>query len=628
LPAEAGRLNPLRLALFIRHLKGDDTLTAGQGDHTPAAGADAQPPADLCWWGPQPEQLLPPGMEFSPGGGHLDQVALAAQVVDLAVGARAFYMWWHQQESLGCPASTQPAMAGRPSLNARSLEALGAARLAELLLEHTQGNAAARRALRLVLAEARGPQELAQEVRKRLASIDRSERWLDRRALTPVLAELESQRQAIATAIGSQVPALAVELLWRLLELAPSLLDRVDDSTGDGLALFHRASADLGTLARRAQLPPADLAEQVAEALHDNRCGHYDHLVRHLAEALTSQGLRLLRQRLEQERLHLRSSDDLLIEDEPDDTEEQGLLVLAYAIERHGIPDDGFDWDDDDPFESDDDDGSAEAWQRQTLRLAMLAIADGLGEAEAYLAEYRHHAPAGLGRPRIAARVAQRLTASGQAAQALALLEGVRLADGWRSDGARVWVDARLGALEALGRSDEAQDLRRHFAIERLSLPHLRAYLQRLPAFEDGEAEEQILEAVLEHRSFQSALEFLHRWPDRRRAARLILADPDQLDGSNEPLLIGVAGSLEGSEPLAASLCLRAMVEETLDMAHTNRYSRAVRQLEACRRLATTIADWGRIPPHNTYLRGVLRSYGHLMGFLRKLDLDALLLPE
>ncbi|MEB3202622.1 MAG: hypothetical protein VKK05_07405 [Synechococcus sp.] len=71
---------------------------------------------------------------------------------------------------------------------------------------------------------------MAQEVRKRLASLERSQRWLDRRARAPVLAELDSQRQAIATAIDSQAPALAVELFWRLLEVAPSLLDRIDDS--------------------------------------------------------------------------------------------------------------------------------------------------------------------------------------------------------------------------------------------------------------------------------------------------------------------------------------------------------------------------------------------------------------
>jgi hypothetical protein len=538
-------------------------------------------------------------------------------------------------------------MAGRPSLNARSLEALGAARLAELLLQHTEGNAAARRALRLALAETRGPQEMAQEVRKRLATLDRSERWLDRRAFAPVLAELDSQRQAIATAIGSQTPALAVELLWRLLELAPSLLDRVDDSDGAGLALFHRASADLGRLACQARLPAAALADQAAEAVLDNREGQYDLLVCHLAEALTPEGLRRLRQRLEQERPALRRPDELLVEDEPEEAEEEGVLVPANAIDLQGFQHEDVAWYDDadeDPFgacsgddgwtgsfepEDDDDDRAADPWQRRkAVRLAMLAIADGLGEVEAYLAEYRDHAPAGLGRPRIVARVAHRLTAAGRAAEALALLEGVELTEGWLSDGARPWLDAQLGALEALGRAEAAQALRRDFGIERLSLPHLRAYLQRLPAFEDGEAEEEILEAVLGHRNFQAALEFLHRWPDQRRAARLILAHPDRLNGADEPLLTAVAGGLEARQPLAASLCLRAMIEEVLETARSSRYLRAVRHLESCRRLAAGIAEWGRIPPHNAYVRELLRAYGHRMGFLKKLDFDGLLLPE
>ncbi len=545
------------------------------------------------------------------------------------------------------PVSAQPAMAGRPSLNARSLEALGAARLAELLLQHTEGNAAARRALRLALAETRGPQEMAQEVRKRLATLDRSERWLDRRAFAPVLAELESQRQAIATAIGSQAPALAVELLWRLLELAPSLLDRVDDSDGAGLALFHRASADLGQLASQARLQEAALADQVAEALLDNREGQYDLLVCHLAEALTPEGLRRLRRRLEQERPALRRSDELLVEDEPDEAEEEGVLVPANAIDLHGVQHEDVAWyddADDDPFgsgsdddgwtgsfeaEDDDDERAADPWQRrQAVRLAMLAIADGLGEAEAYLAEYRDHAPDGLERPRIVARVAQRLTAAGRAAEALALLEGVEMTEGWRSDGARPWLDAQLVALEALGRAEAAQTLRRDFVIERLSLPHLRAYLQRLPAFEDGEAEEEMLEAVLGHRSFQAALEFLHRWPDQRRAAWLILAHPNRLNGADEPLLTAVAAGLEARQPLAASLCLRAMIEEVLETARSSRYLRAVRHLESCRRLAASINDWGRIPPHNAYVRELLRAYGHRMGFLKKLDFDGLLLPE
>jgi hypothetical protein len=534
-------------------------------------------------------------------------------------------------------------MAGRPSLNARSLEALGAARLAELLLQHTDGNAAARRALRLALAEARGPLEMAQEVRKRLASLERSERWLDRRSRAPVLAELDSQRQAIATTIGSQAPALAVELLWRLLELAPSLLDRIDDSDDAGLALFHRASADLGGLAGQARLPVAALVEQVAEAVLANSHGQYDHLVRNLVGALTPQGLELLRQQLERQRPAACRPHHLFEEDEPEEEEGEGVLVPADPLDRLGDfawgggEEEGEEGGEEDEgwigsFELDDDGDErlpVDPWQqRQNVRLALLAIADGLGDAEAYLAEYRDHAPAALGRPRLVARMAQRLTAGGQPARALALLEAVELPDDLGSDGARPWLDARLEALEALGRAEEAQGLRRHFALERLSLAHLRAYLQRLPDFEDGEAEEELLEAVLGHPLFDPALAFLHRWPDRRRAARLIEARPELLNGANEPLLSAVAAGLEERHPLAASLCLRAMVEEVLDRAQTSRYTRAARHLDSCRRLASDIGDWGRIPPHNTYVRELLRAYGHLMGFLKKLNFDALLLPE
>ena len=44
-------------------------------------------------------------------------------------------------------------MAGSSSLNAKNLEALGAAKLAELLLKLSEGDAGAKRSLRLALAE-------------------------------------------------------------------------------------------------------------------------------------------------------------------------------------------------------------------------------------------------------------------------------------------------------------------------------------------------------------------------------------------------------------------------------------------------------------------------------------------
>jgi len=55
-------------------------------------------------------------------------------------------------------------VAAKTALNARNLEALGTTRLAELLVEISSGNAAAKRRLRLELAAAQSPRDVAKEV--------------------------------------------------------------------------------------------------------------------------------------------------------------------------------------------------------------------------------------------------------------------------------------------------------------------------------------------------------------------------------------------------------------------------------------------------------------------------------
>ena len=65
-------------------------------------------------------------------------------------------------------------MATKSTLNAKNLEPLGTARLAELLIEISTGSAVAKRRLRLELAGAQSPKEAAREVAKRLTSIARA----------------------------------------------------------------------------------------------------------------------------------------------------------------------------------------------------------------------------------------------------------------------------------------------------------------------------------------------------------------------------------------------------------------------------------------------------------------------
>ena len=70
-------------------------------------------------------------------------------------------------------------VASNKTLNAKNLAALGATRLAELLIEVSTDNAATKRRLRLELAGAQSPGEVAKEVRKRLTTIARSQSFID-----------------------------------------------------------------------------------------------------------------------------------------------------------------------------------------------------------------------------------------------------------------------------------------------------------------------------------------------------------------------------------------------------------------------------------------------------------------
>ncbi|MCP9800117.1 DUF6880 family protein [Synechococcus sp. RedBA-s] len=261
-------------------------------------------------------------------------------------------------------------MAGKRTLNSGNLESLGAAVLAELLMEVSSGNAVIQRRLRLAIAAAEGASEAAQEVRKRLAAIARSGTYVDARKRKALLAELHSQLQAISGPIAAADPGLAMDLLVRFLQLGDGVLDRCSDSTGAVIGVFRQAAASLGPIASAAQLEPARLAEQVCDLLTDNGYGQFDQLIPAVAGALGEPGLRQLEQACR----------------------ERG------AIDGH---------------------------------VALLQIAECRGDVDAYLAQF---SASQLSWPNTAADVANHLLAAGRPEQALAVLDGAaRGATTWHS---------------------------------------------------------------------------------------------------------------------------------------------------------------------------------------------------
>ena len=185
-------------------------------------------------------------------------------------------------------------MPAKRTLNAKNLETLGAAALAELLIEVSAGNAVIQRRLRLALAAAGGAEGAAQEVRKRLAAIARSTTFIDSARRKALLADLEAQQQAITGPIARADPALAVELQVRLLELGEGVLDRCSDSTGAVIGVFQRGVDGLASLAGAAGISTSGLVEQAAELLQENGYGQFEGLIPALAPLLGEAGLRQL----------------------------------------------------------------------------------------------------------------------------------------------------------------------------------------------------------------------------------------------------------------------------------------------------------------------------------------------
>ena len=187
-------------------------------------------------------------------------------------------------------------------LTIETLTKLGARKLAELLIAEAAGNRRLRQTLNLATSVKDGPAALSAIVRRRLVTLAQSRSMLSYDRGRELIAELDGMRTTIIETIGAKDSELAFELLWKFLDLHPSLLERVDDSSGRVGSVFRMACDDLGPLAQQARIEPEALAATVFEKVSNNSYGIYDGLVVSLAAALGQKGRAALRGLLLQRR--------------------------------------------------------------------------------------------------------------------------------------------------------------------------------------------------------------------------------------------------------------------------------------------------------------------------------------
>ncbi len=473
-------------------------------------------------------------------------------------------------------------MASKKTLNAENLEALGAQRLAELLMDIAAGDAATKRRLRLELAAREAPETMAAEVRKRLAQIARARSSADWRKVRDLAADLEAQRCAIINQVAKRDPAEALELMWRFTDLAEAVHERCDDSNGVIGAVFSDGCRDLGPLAQAARPDPVVLADRVFTALNENGYGQYDHLIETLSPSLGAKGLDRLKGRF--------------------------IELSKMPVERpHSEKRKAIGWGIGGPLYEDE----IEARSREsTIRVALQEIAGAQGDVDSFIEQYDEKTRRV---PRIAAEIARRLLAASRAEEALRTIEAAEhRRSGWPDFD---WEEVRIDVLEALGRGDEAQAARWSCFEHTLSAEHLRAYLKRLPDFDDVEAEERALDHAERYNDLLQALAFLVSWPALDRAARLVTRRAAELDGDRYEMLAPAADVLAAKHPPTATLVLRAMIAFTLIKARSSRYRHAARHFMECESLAATIKEFGAFETHAAYAARLKAEHGRKSGF-------------
>lgn len=471
----------------------------------------------------------------------------------------------------------------KKTLNQTNLAALGADRLADLLMEVSTGSADIKRRLRLELSHNLGASELAHEVRKRLVALRKSKSYVGWRKRKALIKDLSTQSAMITNKIAPADPVAGFDLLWQFIELAPSVYERVDDSRGDVGDVFRAAILHFDRIAPLANLNTEALADRVWTAVSENGYGEWDGVIPLLATALGADGLAYVKSHAERfATMPLR---------EPDSSHEAFQFLRDLRGERD--------------YRTEQRDRFA--------RWCLQEIAAAAGDTDAYIAQYTAD---DLRQRTVAAEVAMLLLEREQAADALQVLSDA--AQDGRSMGQGAWDNAFIATLTALGRMEDAQAHHWSCFETRLSVSHLRQYLKSLPDFDDIEAEDRAKALVLAHPDALAALHFCLDWQDLALAADLIQTRAQEIDGNHYEVLTPAAEALSQRHPLAATLLWRAMIDFALGQGRASRYGHVADHLKDCAMTAPVIEDYGDHVAHKDYLRALQITHERKTSFWAK----------
>ncbi len=377
--------------------------------------------------------------------------------------------------------------------------------------------------------------------------------------------DLGTMLDTIVKELAPLSPAHAVERLIRFIDTHGSVFNRIDDSGGRIQDVYWRAGEAVPELA--AKLSPAEraqLPDRLLLSLKKDTHGLAPGLAISIAPLLAEPVLIAWDQALQQL-----------------ETDNPRLLEIRQAIADARSDIDGF--------------LALELrrpeWLQDTLKVAeRLLAASRLDEA---LLWARRERKGGL----------TFMTEAGFADG-----RGDRLHDLKRVD-----LEARI--LEAMKDRPAAQALRWAAFKATLNVEILREYIRKLDDFIEHEEQDRAFAIAMNSPHAYTALGFFIAWPRRDLAAKLVLDKRDIWEGRHYGLLGEAASVLSEDFPAAATVLLRALLDDVLERGKSAAYGHGVRYLERLDELSPRVIDDTGLTLHTDYMVQLRKTHGRKYGF-------------
>ena len=456
-------------------------------------------------------------------------------------------------------------MARKAALSLDGLSALGAEKLAALILEETEVNAAFTKRVKAALAGVQGPDAVVRLIDRRLAALNRARGFVDWDKARDFAADLGATVDTIAGELGQHHPTQAIQLLLRFIDTHVTVFDRADDSDGRIQEVYWHAAELASDFVQNLPIDQRDwLPDRLLASLAIDEHGLTDRVCIAVAPLLPAPVLDIWDE-------HLRSIE----------TPENAVTDIRQAI------------------------------------------ADARGDVDGYLV-LESHKPGWRQNPMAAA---ERLRAAGRLDEALAWVRRPRkgglgfatatdIADGRIHrvhDLEKVRLEARI--LEEMQDRPAAQKLRWAAFETSLSADLLREYLRKLDDFIEHEEQERAFAVVAATKNVYTALDFFIDWPKLDLAAKLVIDKRDIWDGRLYDVLPGAAAALAYDFPVSATILYRALLDDILTRARSKAYGHGARYLARLTELGDHVADAALVETHDAYFARLKQRHGRKAAF-------------